>query len=62
MCSETVRRFCILLKETFSNSIALTLINKYAKSAVVQISTVFGPGYHVALRGVLRNETFLTFI
>ena len=33
MCSQTVRRFCILLRETFSNSIAFTLINKYAKGA-----------------------------
>ena len=29
--------FCILLRETFPNSIAFPLINKYAKGAVVQI-------------------------
>ena len=48
MCSQTVRRFCVLLRETFSNSIAFALINKYAKGAVVQISAVFGPVYHDA--------------
>ena len=48
MCLETVRRFRILLRDTFSNSTAFTLINKYAKGAVGQISTVFPPVYYVA--------------
>ena len=58
MCSQTVRTFCILLRETFSNSIAFALINKYSKGAVVQILTVFVPLYHVAFRRVFRNRTF----
>ena len=43
MRSQTVQRFSILPTESFFNSIAYTLINKYAKSAVIQIWTVFGP-------------------
>ena len=35
MSSQTVPRFFILLRETFSDLIAFTLINKYAKGAVV---------------------------
>ena len=58
MCPQTVKRFYILLRETFCNSIALTLINKYGKGAVVQIWTVFGPVYHVAFCRVFRNGTF----
>ena len=30
------------IRETFSNSISFTVINKYNKGAVMQISTVFG--------------------
>ena len=36
------------IKETFSNSTALTLINEYDKGAVMHISTVVGHVYHVA--------------
>ena len=43
MRSQTVQRFSILLTESFFNSIACTLINNYAKSATIQIWTVFGP-------------------
>ena len=39
---QTVGRFCILARETFPNSITLTLIIKYAKGAVVTILTVLG--------------------
>ena len=39
---------CILLGHTFSNSIAFTLINKYAKAPVFQIWTVFETVCHVA--------------
>ena len=35
-------------KETFCNSIALAVINKNDKAAVVKISTVFAPVYIVA--------------
>ena len=48
----------MLLKETFSNSIAFTLINKYAKDAVIQISTVCWHVSRAVFQGVLRNETF----
>ena len=41
---------------------ALTLINKYGESGVIQISALFDPIYHVAFRRVFRNGTFQTFI
>ena len=50
--------FYILLSEDFSNSVFFTMINKYDKGVVVQISTVFGTIYHVAYRQVFLNETF----
>ena len=43
MRQQTVLRFGISLKETFSNAINLTVINKYGKGAVIQIATVFKP-------------------
>ena len=45
------------LRETFSNPIAFTFINKYRKHAVVQISTVFGTVYYVACSRVFWNGT-----
>ena len=45
----------LITKRDFSNSTALTVINKYGKGGVVQISTVFGPLYHVAFRKVHLN-------
>ena len=48
-----------ITKRDFSHSIAFPLINKYAKGAVVQISTVFGPVYHVAFPRVLEKRDFL---
>ena len=39
MCLKTVLLFCILLKETFSNSITFRVINKYGKRAVAKIAT-----------------------
>ena len=47
MCQQIVLRFCISLRVTFSNSFAVTVINKYHERATVQISTVFGQVYHV---------------
>ena len=58
ICSETVRRFCLLLTENFSNPIVFTLIHKYIKGAAVKISTVFGSVYHAPFRRVLRNASF----
>ena len=52
----------ISLRVTFSNLIAFTVINKYGKTAVVQIWTLFGRVYHVSCWRVLWNGTFLTFI
>ena len=48
MCEETVLRFCISLRVTFSKSLAFTRISEYDKGAAVQISTVFGRFFHVA--------------
>ena len=53
---QTVLRFCISLRETLSTSIALTGINKYAKGAVLEVSTVFRPDYHV--KGSSDTELF----
>ena len=44
--------------ETFSNLIAFTVINKYRKSGVIQISALFDPIYHVDCRRVLWKTTF----
>ena len=41
-------RFFISLRVTFSDSVAFTVLNKYDNRAVVEISAVFGPIYHVA--------------
>ena len=48
MCSQTVLRFILSLKETVCNSITFTMIDKYGKGAAVQISNVFCLIYHVA--------------
>ena len=47
------------ISETFSNSISLTVINKYDKGAVMQIWPVFDPVYHVACQNVVWIGTFL---
>ena len=50
-------RFCILLRLTFSTWTTFKGINKYSKSAVVQMSTVFWPVYHVTcLKGPLKRD------
>ena len=41
------------IREIFSNYIALKVINKYDKGALMHFSTVFGPASHVALQMVL---------
>ena len=53
MRQETVVSFSVSLRETFYDSISFRVINKYDKSALAQISTVFEPVYHVAFRWVL---------
>ena len=51
-----------ITKKVFSNSLAFTVINKYGKGGVVDVSTVFGPNYHLACRRVLGSflDIYLT--
>ena len=44
--------------EILSTSVACKVINKHAKGAVVQISTVWNLIYHVASQRVLKNCSF----
>ena len=53
MCSEAVPRFCMSIRETFSNPIDLAVIIEYDKGGVMHISTVLWHVYHVACRRVL---------
>ena len=62
ICQQTVLRFYVSLRGTFSNSKSSTLINKYLKGAVVQISVVFGAAYNVSSRRVFSHRTFQKFI
>ena len=48
------------IRGTFYNS--YSVINEYDKDAVMEISTMLGPVYHVACGKVLLNRTFYTFI
>ena len=52
------RRFCVSIRETFSNYIDLEVINHYDQGAMMQISTVLGYVSHVDCRRVLSNSTF----
>ena len=45
-------------KREYSNSILAIVINKYAKCAVTQISTVFVPVSHIAFPRLFGNGTF----
>ena len=58
MCQQTVLRFCISLRENFSDSTTFKVINEYGEGAAVQILTLFGPAYHVACPRVPRKRTF----
>ena len=58
MYQQTVLRFCMSPRETFSNSITFTVINKSGKGAVLEIETVFRPNYHVACRGSSETRRF----
>ena len=55
---ETVSRFCILLRETFSNSVAFSLINTSGKSGVIQISALFHPIYLLLVEGSSETGLF----
>ena len=50
---EKVLRLCISVREIFPNDIALIDIKKYAKRAVVQISTVLLLAHHAGSQNVL---------
>ena len=52
-CSEAVATFGMSIRETFSNSVVLKVINEFDKGAVMQIPTVLEHVYHVACRRVL---------
>ena len=54
-------KICIYLAETFSNSITFTGINKYCKSAAVEIETVFPPVYHIFIWEVSETVLFTSF-
>ena len=48
-------RLCMSLIEIFPNWIVFTVINKYGKSGVVQILTVFGPPYMLVPEGLFER-------
>ena len=52
---EYLLRFCISLRDIFPNSFVFTVINKYGKGGVVQISLVFGPLPCCFRRGCLKG-------
>ena len=58
MCVQAVPRFGMSIKQTFSNSVNLAVINESDKGALMQISTMLENVYHVGCRRVLRNGTF----
>ena len=46
------------IRETFSNSNDLAVMDEYDKGTVRQVSTVLGHDYYVAFRRVLSSGTF----
>ena len=50
------------IRETFSNSIDLSVINEYDKGAVMQIWTVLAHVYHLLVEGWYEMGSFKTFI
>ena len=56
---KTVLRLCISVREIFSETIVFIDIKKYAKRAVVQISTMVLPADHAGCQSVLSNRIFL---
>ena len=59
MRQETVSRLCVSVREIFSDPITFRDINKYAKRAAVQISTVLVQPDHAGCESVLSNRIFL---
>ena len=62
MCEQAVPRFGMLIRETFSKSIDLAVINEYPKGAVTQMSTMLRHTYYVACQRILSYRAFYTFI
>ena len=57
-CYETLVRFHIWLRDMFSNVICLGLMESHHKSAVLQVSAVFGTSEHVHSRRMFWNRSF----
>ena len=47
MCYQAVPRFGMSVRQTFSNSIDMAVIQENEKGAAIQVSTAFGHVYHV---------------
>ena len=58
MCWEAVTGHGMSIRETFSNSIDLRVINECDKGAMIKILAVLGRIYNVASRTVLWNGAF----
>ena len=58
MCEQTVLKFYISLRDTFHNSVFLTVISKYDKGAVMQISTMLQTVYYVFVKGSSETGVF----
>ena len=58
MSQQTVLRFDISLRGTFSNSSFFRKINKDDKGAVVKVSTMFGPFSMLLVEGSSEIEIF----
>ena len=56
MCSQTVGRCCILLRETFSDSVTFTVINKYGKWCHSDFSTVWSHLPCCLSKGPLKQD------
>ena len=53
MSLQTVLRFRLSVRQIFSNSNVVIIIDRYGKGTVAQISTEFGPAHPVACRRAL---------
>ena len=58
MCEQTVLRFMIRVKQSFSNSIYLKFMGKKDNTGAFLLSAVFGTRYHVDYRMVFWSKTF----
>ena len=58
MCKQTPLRIHLTLEETFSKSTSLGMIKKQDKSALMQISQVFGTLSHIICQSLFWNSAF----